>query len=219
MIRPGSAARPAHSKAPGSRTRPTDRGSVPNTWARRATLRCARPPCRKPPRWRAPPCPVPIGYRAMGSRGVFASSSAMTERFASRSPSRRGLPICPAVSAGWSRFVEGGVRSKAGDDEGDGSLGWRRRSRSLKEAYPPSAMATISRLGCQRLTDNGSCQAHSVIFLCRLPRALQRNARSGPERSRTARPKPPRGPRGLCQRGHARPSETAGFDEVLVAGA
>jgi hypothetical protein len=45
----------------------------------------------------------------------------------------------------------------------------RQRSKSFKEAYPPSATATISRCGCQRLTSKSICQAHSVMGLWRLP--------------------------------------------------
>jgi hypothetical protein len=52
----------------------------------------------------------------------------------------------------------------------------RQRSKSFDEAYPPSATATISRSGCQRLTNKSNCQAHSVVFLCRLPCSRQRRS-------------------------------------------
>jgi hypothetical protein len=45
----------------------------------------------------------------------------------------------------------------------------RQRSKSFKEAYPPSATATIWRCGYQRLTTKSICQAHSVRLLWRLP--------------------------------------------------
>src|SRR5215208_1339460 len=45
------------------------------------------------------------------------------------------------------------------------------RSRSFRDAYPPSQTATIVRSGCQRLTTKSSCQAQSVRLLWRLPRS------------------------------------------------
>src|SRR5215204_5504063 len=52
-----------------------------------------------------------------------------------------------------------------------GLLRLRQRSRSFREAYPPSATATIVRSGCQRLTNKSICEAQSVRLLCLLPRS------------------------------------------------
>jgi hypothetical protein len=49
-----------------------------------------------------------------------------------------------------------------------GFLSLRQRSKSFNEAYPPSATATIWRLGYQRLTSKSICQARSVSGLWRL---------------------------------------------------
>jgi hypothetical protein len=71
--------------------------------------------------------------------------------------------------AGWGRLVESGLKAQASDEKAMGFLRDRQRSKSFKEAYPPSATATISPSGYQRLTISSSCQAHSVMGLWRLP--------------------------------------------------
>src|SRR3954447_503931 len=99
-----------------------------------------------------------------------------------------------------------------------GLLKLRQRSKSFNEAYPPSATVTISRSGCQRLTNKSNCQAHSVIFLCRLPCSPRSNARKGPEHTETAAPKPEM-PREWAPTAPPTPiSEGAGLHEVGVAG-
>jgi hypothetical protein len=53
-----------------------------------------------------------------------------------------------------------------------GFLSFRQRSKSFREQYPPSATATISRPGHQRLINSKSWPAHSVSGLCRLPHSF-----------------------------------------------
>src|SRR5215217_893872 len=100
-----------------------------------------------------------------------------------------------------------------------GFLSLRQRSRSFKEAYPPSATVTISRSGCQRLTCKSNCQAHSVSFLCRFPRSLLCSVQKEPAPKERAVPKSER-PIGSEPAASGKPtSESARFDEVVVTGA
>src|SRR4051812_41128073 len=98
-----------------------------------------------------------------------------------------------------------------------GLLKLRQRSKSFNEAYPPSATATISRSGCQRLTNKSNCQAHSVIFLCRLPCSPRSNARKGPTYTETAVPKPGKPREWLLTTPRTLISEGAALHEVGVA--
>src|SRR5215211_608645 len=99
-----------------------------------------------------------------------------------------------------------------------GFLSLRQRSRSFKEAYPPSATVTISRSGCQRLTCKSNCQAHSASFLCRFPRSLLCSVQKEPAPKERAVPKSER-PWDRSQQHQANPPQSARFDEVVVTGA
>src|SRR3712207_1160701 len=92
----------------------------------------------------------------------------------------------------------------------------RQRSKSLKEAYPPSAAATISRCGCQRLTSKSICQAHSVMGSWRLPCSVAyRSEWARAQGNGKAHLREAHGT-GAGSVRHTHLSQSAGFHEVAV---